>query len=270
MPRFSANLTFLFNEVPFLERFEEAANAGFHGVEFAFPYEWPAREIAARVAANKLEVVLINAPPGEWNAGERGTAALPGREHDFQASFATALGYAHALKCKRIHVMAGVLPVDADADLAARWRTTLVRNLKFACAEAVEQGVTVLLEALNPRDAPHYFYSRQADVDAVRNEVGAANLKMQFDVYHAQIVEGDLTEKLRRYLPHIGHIQIAGAPGRHEPNTGEINYGWIFKQLDEMKYDGWIGCEYRPLASTASGLTWFYRLLDRKLGPVET
>jgi hydroxypyruvate isomerase len=269
MARFSANLTFLFNEVPFLDRFAEAAHAGFRAVEFAFPYEWPAREIAERVAANKLEVVLINAPPGDWDAGERGTASLPGREHDFQASFATALRYAHTFKCPRVHVMAGVMPYDAAGETLARRRTTLVRNLKFACAEAAEHGVTVLLEALNPRDAPNYFYSHQADVDAIREEVGAANLKLQFDVYHVQIVEGDLTEKLRRYLPHIGHIQIAGAPGRHEPNTGEINYAWIFKQLDELKYDGWIGCEYRPVATTASGLTWFYRLLDRKAGTVE-
>ncbi len=270
MPRFAANLTFLFNEVPFLDRFDEAANAGFRGVEFAFPYEWPAREIAERISTNKLEVVLINAPPGNWDAGERGTASLPGREHDFQASFATALRYAQTFGCARIHVMAGLLPFGADDDIRARRRTTLVRNLAFACAEAAEHGVTVLLEALNSRDAPNYFYSRQAEVDSIREEVGAANLKMQFDVYHAQIVEGDLTEKLHRYLPHIGHIQIAGAPGRHEPNTGEINYAWIFKQLDELKYDGWVGCEYRPLASTASGLMWLYRLLDRKLGPVET
>jgi len=251
--------------VPFLERFDEAAQAGFRAVEFAFPYEWPAREIAERVAANKLEVVLINAPPGDWDAGERGTASLPGREHEFQASFATALRYAQAFGCPRVHVMAGVMPFDADGELRTRRRTTLVRNLKFACGEAAEQGVTVLLEALNPRDVPNYLYSRQAEVDAVREEVGTPNLKLQLDLYHAQIVEGDLTDKLRRYLPHVGHIQIPGVPGRHEPNIGEINYAWIIKQLDELKYSGWIGCEYRPLTSTASGLTWFYRLLDRKL-----
>src|SRR6266545_1131739 len=211
MPRFSANLTFLFNEVPFLERFDEAAHAGFRAVEFAFPYEWPAREIADRVKANKLDVV----------------------------------------------------PFDADAEQRARRRSTLIRNLKFACTEAAEQGVTVLLEALNPRDVPNYLYSRQAEVDAVREEVGAANLKLQLDFYHAQIVEGDLTDKLRRLLPRVGHVKIAGLPGRHEPNVGEINYAWIFKQLDELRYDGWVGCEYHPLTTTAAGLTWFYRLLDR-------
>jgi len=263
MPRFSANLTFLFNEVPFLERFDEAAHAGFRAVEFAFPYEWPAREIADRVKANKLEVVLINAPPGDLDAGDRGTASLPGREYEFQAAFATALRYAQTLACPRVHVMAGVVPFDADAEQRARRRSTLIRNLKFACTEAAEQGVTVLLEALNPRDVPNYLYSRQAEVDAVREEVGAANLKLQLDFYHAQIVEGDLTDKLRRLLPRVGHVQIAGLPGRHEPNVGEINYAWIFKQLDELRYDGWVGCEYHPLTTTAAGLTWFYRLLDR-------
>lgn len=264
MPRFAANLTFLFNEVPFLDRFAEATHAGFRGVEFAFPYEWPVREIADRARGNNLEVVLINAPPGDFDAGERGTASLPGREYEFQAGFATALRYAKTLRCTRIHVMAGVVPADATAQNRALRRSTLVRNLAFACTEAAEQGVTVVLEALNPRDAPGYFYSRQADVDAVRAEVGAPNLKLQLDLYHAQIVEGDLTDKLRRYLPNVGHIQVAGVPGRHEPNLGEINYAWIFKQLDDLKYDGWIGCEYRPIASTTAGLTWLYRLLDRK------
>jgi hydroxypyruvate isomerase len=264
MPRFAANLTFLFNEVAFLDRFGEAANAGFRAVEFAFAYELPAREIAARASGNGLEVVVINAPPGDFAAGERGTASLPGREHEFQAGFATALRYAKTLACSRIHVMAGVMPPEAGAEERARRRATLVRNLRYACDEAREQDVTVLLEALNPRDVPNYFYARQADVDAIRAEVDAPNLKLQLDLYHAQIVEGDLGEKLRRFLPVVGHVQIAGVPGRHEPDVGEVNYAWIFRQLDELRYDGWIGCEYRPLASTTAGLGWFYRLLDRK------
>jgi hydroxypyruvate isomerase len=264
MPRFAANLTFLFNEVSFLDRFDEAAHAGFRAVEFAFPYEWPVREIADRAKANRLDVVLINAPPGDFDAGDRGTASLPGREHEFQAAFATALRYAKALRCPRIHVMAGIVPPDATAEERASRRATLVRNLRFACSEAAEQGVTVLLEALNPRDVPNYLYSRLADTDSVREEVGAPNVKLQIDLYHAQIVEGDLSEKLRRYLPHAAHVQIAGVPGRHEPNVGEINYAWIFKQLDDLRYDGWVGCEYRPLASTVAGLAWFYRLLDRR------
>jgi hydroxypyruvate isomerase len=264
MPRFAANLTFLFNEVPFLDRFEEAAHAGFRAVEFAFPYEWPAREIADRVAANKLEVVLINAPPGDYQAGERGTASLPGREHEFQAGFATALRYAKAFACPQLHVMAGVVPADASADERSLRRSTLVRNLRFACSEAAEQGVTVTLEALNPRDSPNYFYSRQHDVDAIRGEVGASNVRMQVDLYHAQITEGHVTDLLHRYIAHIGHIQIAGVPGRHEPNMGEINYECIFKLLDELGYGGWIGCEYRPRTTTVEGLCWFYRLLDRR------
>jgi hydroxypyruvate isomerase len=264
MPRFAANLTFLFNEVPFLDRFEEAAHAGFRAVEFAFAYDYPAREIAERVAANNLEVVLINAPPGDYEAGERGTASLPGREHEFQAGFATALRYAQAFACPRVHVMAGVVPPEASADERSLRRATLVRNVRFACSEAAEQGVTVTLEALNPGDSPNYFYSRQDEVDAIRRDVGAANARMQLDLYHAQVTEGHVTDLLRRYIAHIGHIQIAGVPGRHEPNTGEINYAWVFKQLDELGYRGWIGCEYRPRTTTVEGLTWFYRLLDRR------
>jgi hydroxypyruvate isomerase len=264
MPRFAANLTFLFNEVPFLERFAEAAHAGFRGVECAFPYELPAKDIAAVLQQNRLEMVLFNAPPGDFTAGDRGIAALPGREHEFAASFVTSLRYAQTLGCRRVHVMAGLVPAGADAEQRARQRATFVRNLRFACGEAQEQGVTVLIEPLNPRDMPDYLISTQEEAHAIREEVGLPNIKVQMDLYHAQIVGGDLTERLRRNLPHIGHIQIAGAPGRHEPDVGEINYAWIFKQLDEMKYEGWVGCEYRPLQSTAAGLTWLYRLLDRR------
>jgi 2-dehydrotetronate isomerase len=166
-------------------------------------------------------------------------------------------------------VMAGAVPPDAGAQERALRRRILVRNLRLACSEAADAGITVLLEALNPRDVPNYLYSTLAEVNAVREEVGAANLKIQFDFYHAQIVEGDLTEKFRRYLPHVGHVQIAGVPGRHEPNVGEINYAWLFRQLDDARYDGWVGCEYRPLAGTAPGLAWYYRLLGRKPLPTD-
>jgi hydroxypyruvate isomerase len=264
MPRFSANLTFLFNEVPFLERFAEAAHAGFRAVECAFPYEVPAKDVAALLKQHQLEMVLLNTPPGDWTAGDRGTAAMPGREHEFAASFATALRYAQTVGCRRVHAMAGLVAADADAEQRARQRATFVRNLRFACGEAREEGVTVLIEPLNPRDMPGYLLSSQEEAHAIREEVGLPNLKVQMDLYHAQIVGGDLTERLRRMLPHIGHIQIAGVPGRHEPDVGEINYAWIFKQLDDMKYDGWVGCEYRPLQNTAAGLTWLYRLLDRR------
>ncbi len=263
MPRFSANLSFLFGEVPFLERFGEAAHAGFRAVEFTFPYEWQAGDIAAEVAKHGLEVALLNAPPGEVAAGDRGLASLPGREHEFAASIAIGLRYAKELACRRLHVMAGVVPVDADATERERRRRLYVRHLKLACDEAAAQGVTITIEPLNPRDMPGYLLRTQAEAHAIREEVGAPNLKVQFDLYHTQIVEADLTEELRRYLPQVGHIQIAGVPGRHEPNVGEINYEWIFRLLDELRYDGYVGCEYRPLAGTAEGLAWMYRLLGR-------
>jgi len=264
MPRFSANLTFLFDEVPFLERFAEAAHAGFRAVEFAFAYEYRIAELVAQQQAHRLEVVLINAPPGDYAAGDRGLASLPGREHEFAASIANALQYAQALHCPRIHVMAGVVPHGADAADRERRARTYVRNLRFACTEAAAQGVTILIEPINPRDFPGYLLTTQADAHAIRTEVGAPNLKVQMDLYHAQIVEGDLSEKLRRWIRDIGHIQIAGVPGRHEPDVGEINYDYMFRLLDELKYDGWVGCEYKPAASTTAGLTWLYKLLDRR------
>jgi hydroxypyruvate isomerase len=261
MPRFSANLSFLFNELPFLDRFAAAAHAGFRAVEFAFAYEYPPREIAARLAANGLAQVLINAPPGELAAGDRGLAALPGREYEFIASLATALRYAEALSCPRVHVMAGIVPEGSDAEGHARQRSIFVSNLRLAAREAQEQGVELTIEPINPRDIPGYFLNTQGEAHAIREEVGAANLKVQMDLYHAQIVEGDLSEKLRHFLPHIGHIQIAGVPGRHEPDVGEINYRHLFALIDELGYQGWVGCEYRPLDGTVEGLGWMKTLL---------
>lgn len=266
MPRFSANLSYLFTELPFLERFAEAAQAGFRAVEFTFPYEWQARDIAERAAQHNLEIALFNAPPGDAAAGDRGLASVPGREHEFAASIATALRYAQVLGCRRLHVMAGVVPADADAQERSLRRRLYVRHLRQACEDALAHGITVTIEPLNPRDVPGYLLHTQAEAHAIREEVGAPNLKVQFDLYHAQIVEGDLTEKLRTWIPHVGHIQIAGVPGRHEPNVGEINYEWLFRVIDELHYDGWIGCEYRPLNGTAAGLAWMYRLIDRKRG----
>jgi hydroxypyruvate isomerase len=267
MLRFSANLSFLFNEVPFLDRFGEAAQAGFRAVEFAFGYDYQAKEIAARVAEHKLDVVLINSPPGNFEAGDRGLASLSGREHEFAASVVTALRYAQQLKCPRIHVMAGVLPEGADAEERARRMRTYKRNLRFACQEAAEQKVTVLIEPINPRDIPRYLLTTQAEAHAIRDEIAMANLKVQMDLYHAQVMEGDLTTKIRRWLPHIGHFQVAGVPARNEPNVGELNYEYLFKLIDELKYDGWIGCEYRPAQTTAAGLGWLYKLIDRRPAP---
>ena len=269
MPRFSANLSWLFGEVPFLDRFGEAAQAGFRAVEFLYPYEYQARDVAEHAAAQQLEVVLFNAPPGDAAAGDRGLASVPGREHEFAASMATALQYAKVLSCKRVHVLAGNVPDDADATERGRRRRLYIRHLRQACEDATEHGVTILIEPLNPRDMPDYLLSTQADAHAIREEVGMPNLKVQMDLYHAQIVEGDLTEKLRRWLPHVGHIQIAGVPGRHEPNVGEVNYDFLFRVIDEARWDGWIGCEYKPSAGTAAGLGWMYRLIDRQRAPAK-
>ena len=261
MPRFAANLSFLYTELPFLERFAAAAHDGFAAVEFGFGYDFAAKDIAAHLSAHGLMQVLINAPPGDLAKGDRGLAALPGREHEFAASVVTALRYAQTLACPRVHILAGVLPDGADGERRARHRSTFVRNLRFAAREAEEQGVELMIEPINPRDVPGYFLTRQADAHAIREETGAANLKVQMDLYHAQIVEGDLSEKLRHWLQHIGHIQIAGVPGRHEPDVGEINYRYLFALLDELDYRGWVGCEYRPLAGTSAGLGWMKTLL---------
>jgi hydroxypyruvate isomerase len=258
MPRFSANLSWLFTEVPFLERFGEAARAGFEAVEFAFAYDTPERAIADRLAEHPLDCVLINAPPGDYAAGERGIAALPGREKEFAASFAKALRYAAALRCPRIHVMAGLVP---DAERRTEARATFIANLRDACQAARAQGVTVLIESLNPRDVPNYLFSTVSEAHAIREAVGAPNIKAQMDLYHTQLVEGDLATKLERWLPHIGHVQIAGAPGRHEPDVGEINYAWLLRRVDALGYEGWVGCEYRPLTTTAAGLSWRERLV---------
>ena len=264
MPRFDANLSFLFNEVPFLDRFVEAARAGFGAVEFSFGYDYPAAEIAARLADNGLQQVLINAPPGDLAKGDRGLASCPGREHEFAASIVTALRYAEALSSPRVHVMAGVLAQDADPAQRVRQRATFVRNLRIAAREAAISGVTLTIEPINSRDIPGYWLNTQAEAHAIREEVGAANLKVQMDFYHAQIVEGDLAEKFRRWQPHIGHLQIAGVPGRHEPDTGEVNYPYLFALIDDLGYDGWVGCEYRPAGDTRAGLAWLHKLDGRE------
>ena len=256
MPKFAANLTMMFNERPFVERFQAAAEAGFKAVEFLFPYEYAMEELAVQLNACQLQNVLFNMPPGDWAAGERGTASLPGREQEFRGGVATALAYAKALGTPRLHAMAGLLPENADVADVSRHRAVFIDNLRYACAEAAKLGVTILIEPINTRDIPRYFLNTQADAHAIREEAGAPNLKVQMDFYHAQIVEGDIAMKVRRYLPHIGHIQIAGVPERNEPDTGEVNYDYLFRLLDELGYDGWLGCEYRPAKGTLEGLGW--------------
>jgi len=253
MPRFAANLSMMFNEVPFLDRFGAAAECGFKAVEFLFPYEHSPEAIADQLRKHNLQIVLFNMPPGNWAAGERGVACIPGREAEFRAGIETALPYAKALCIPRLHAMAGIAPPDADR---AECRATLVANLKYAAGRLAEHEITVLLEAINFRDIPGFFVNTQAESYAICTAAGEPNLKMQMDLYHMQIMEGDIATKLRQYAPHCGHIQIAGAPGRNEPDTGEVRYEYLFRVLDEIGYPGWVGCEYRPAGKTIDGLGW--------------
>lgn len=253
MPRFAANLSMMYTEHPFLERFAAAARDGFRAVEYLFPYDFAADELKARLADAGLVQALFNAPPGDWAAGERGFASLPGREDEFRRAFDTALDYARVLGNDKLHVMAGLLPAGADR---ARHREVYLRNLAHAAEAARAAGVLVVIEPINTRDMPGYFLNRQDDAQAICRDVGAPNLRVQFDCYHCQIVEGDIAMKLKRDFAGIGHIQVAGVPERHEPDLGELNYPYLFELIDTLGYDGWIGCEYRPKASTSEGLGW--------------
>ncbi len=257
MPRFAANLSFLYGEHAFLDRFAAAARDGFRAVEFAFGYAFDRHEIAARLHGQGLVQVLINAPPGDLEAGERGVAALPGREAEFRRAWLEqALPYAEALHCPRLHVMAGVTPAGASRRAC---RDIFVTNLAWAAAQAASAGVELLIEPINPRDIPGYLLNRQDHAHEIVEEVGAPNLKVQMDLYHCQIVEGDVATKLRRYLPggRVGHLQIAGVPARHEPDQGELHYPYLFALIDELGYNGHVGAEYRPAAGTSAGLGWF-------------
>ncbi|WP_369064478.1 2-oxo-tetronate isomerase, partial [Burkholderia gladioli] len=251
--RFAANLSMMYTEHPFLERFAAAARDGFRAVEYLFPYDFAADELKARLADAGLVQALFNAPPGDWAAGERGFASLPGREDEFRRAFDTALDYARVLGNDKLHVMAGLLPAGADR---ARHREVYLRNLAHAAEAARAAGILVVIEPINTRDMPGYFLNRQDDAQAICREVGAPNLRVQFDCYHCQIVEGDIAVKLKRDFAGIGHIQVAGVPERHEPDLGELNYPYLFELIDTLGYDGWIGCEYRPKAGTSEGLGW--------------
>lgn len=257
MPRFAANLSMLYPQHDFLDRFAAAAADGFAAVEYLFPYDHGAQGLKQRLSDHGLVQALFNAPPGDWAAGERGIASLPGREAEFRAGVAKALEYAQVLGNDRIHVMAGLLPDEALRD---RHQAVYLENLAYAAEQARGAGVTVLIEPINTRDMPGFFLNRQDQAQAVVRKVGADNLKVQFDCYHCQIVEGDLTTKLRRDFAGIGHIQIAGVPDRHEPDLGELNYAHLFEVIDSLGYTGWIGCEYRPRGDTSEGLGWLRRL----------
>lgn len=257
MPQFAANLSMMYTEFDFLERFGAAAADGFKAVEFLFPYEYERGELRRRLDEHGLVQALFNGPPGNWAAGERGMACLPGREDEFRRSITEqALPYAQTLGCKRLHVMAGLMPPGVER---ARLRTTYVANLAWAAAQAASAGVSLMIEPINTRDIPGFFLNRQDEAHAIVAEVNSPNLKVQMDLYHCQIVEGDLAMKLRQYLPtgHVGHIQIAGVPARHEPDEGELNYAYLFGLLDELGWRGHVGAEYRPRAGTRAGLGWF-------------
>ena len=257
MPKFAANLSMMFNEVPFPERFAAAANAGFKGVEFLFPYDYTPAEVAGWLKENKLENALFNLPPGDFAGGERGIASLPGREQEFRDGVAKAIDYALALGTPKVHCMAGLFPAGADR---GKHRAVYVENVRYAAQELAKHGRMLVIEPINPRDIPGYFINTQAEGHAICKEIGLPNLKVQMDFYHCQIVEGDLTMTFKNNFAGIGHVQIASVPTRNEPDQGEINYRHIFKLLDEMGYDGWVGCEYRPRGRTEDGLGWLEAL----------
>ena len=243
MPRFAANISMMFTEVPFLDRFARVRAAGFEAVEFLFPYEHPAAEIARRLKDNGLSQVLFNAPPGDWAKGERGQAALPGREAEFREGVKQALDYAAALACPRLHLMAGLAPAGVPRDTLL---ATYAANLAWAAEECAKAGVKPVIEPINHRDIPGFFLNTTDQAAAVIQSVGPERLGMQFDLYHCQVTEGDIVKRAEKHLPLIAHMQVADNPGRNEPGTGEINYPWLLSRIDALGYQGWIGCEYKP------------------------
>jgi hydroxypyruvate isomerase len=253
MPKFAANLSMMYQEHEFLDRFAAAAKDGFKAVEFLFPYDYPAAEIKARLTGNGLTQALFNAPPGDWSKGERGMASLPGREDVFRRSFEQALDYARVLGNTRLHVMAGLIAPGTER---ARHHDTYVKNLAWAADQAAPLGITCVIEPINTRDIPGFFLNTQAEAHEICAQTGKSNAKVQMDFYHCQIVEGDLAMKLKQHFAGVGYIQIAGVPERHEPDVGEVNYPYLFSVMDQLGYDGWVGCEYRPRGRTSAGLGW--------------
>ncbi|WP_399696653.1 hydroxypyruvate isomerase [Xenophilus sp.] len=257
MPKFAANLTMLFTELPFMQRFEAAARAGFEAVEYLFPYPFDRNELAAALKANGLVQVLHNLPAGDWDAGERGIACHPGRVSEFREGVARAIEYATTLECPQLNCLVGKLPAGAtNQDV----QPTLVENLRFAARELEKAGLKLLVEPINTFDIPGFFLTRTDQALALLDEVGSDNLRIQYDIYHAQRMEGELGNTLGKHLARIGHIQLADNPGRGEPGTGEINYPWLFRHIDAIGYTGWIGCEYKPRTTTTEGLGWLKTL----------
>jgi hydroxypyruvate isomerase len=243
----------LFNEVPFMDRFEQAANAGFEAVEFLFPYDFAAEDIRAKLKDHRLALVLHNLPAGDWAAGERGIACHPNRVDEFRAGVAKAISYAKVLEVGQLNCLAGKLPDGVSAQQA---HGVFVENLRFAAGELKKAGLRLLIEPINTFDIPGFFLNRTDQALAILKEVGADNLYIQYDIYHAQRMEGEVAATLRDRLPQIGHLQLADNPGRNEPGTGELNYAFLFKHIDAIGYTGWIGCEYKPKAATVDGLGW--------------
>jgi hydroxypyruvate isomerase len=257
MPRFAANLTMLFTEVAFLDRFERAAKTGFEAVEFLFPYGNTAEEIKQRLDANRLKLVLHNLPAGNWDAGERGIACHPDRVEEFRQGVAKAISYARVLGVGQLNCLAGKAPAGVNAE---KLRATFVGNLKYAAAEFKKAGLRLLIEPINTYDIPGFYLNYTAQAVSILDEVGADNAFVQYDIYHAQRMEGELAATAQKYLARIGHVQLADNPGRNEPGTGEINWPFMFAHLDKIGYKGWIGCEYKPLTNTEAGLGWRERL----------
>ncbi|MBY4678154.1 hydroxypyruvate isomerase [Marinobacterium arenosum] len=253
MPRLAANLSMLFTEVDFLDRFAAAAQAGFKGVEYLFPYDFDAEQIKQKLADNGLEQVLFNLPAGDWAAGERGIACHPDRVEEFQAGVDQAIAYAQVLGNRQINCLAGIQPEGVTAEAV---EATFVANLKFAAEKLKQAGIKLVVEAINTRDIPGFFLNNTKQALAIRDAVGSDNLYLQYDIYHMQIMEGDLAPTIQANLQAINHIQLADNPGRHEPGTGEINYRFLFDFIDQQGYQGWIGCEYKPSTTTEAGLGW--------------
>ena len=250
MPKLAANLSTLFTELEFLDRFAAAAKAGFRYVEYQFPYQWKAEELAQRVRAADVQVVLHNLPAGDFAKGERGIACLPGREQEFREGIGRAIEYAKAVNCPRLNCLAGLAPADREHF------DVLAANVRFAARELGAAGISLTLEAINTRTVPGFFLSRSAQAIDVLNAAGEGNAFLQYDFFHMQIMEGDLAKSVERLLPRIGHIQLADVPGRHEPGSGEINFDFLLRHLDALGYSGWVGCEYNPRGGTVEGLKW--------------
>ncbi len=264
MPKFAANISMMYGELPFMERFAAAAKDGFKAVEFFFPYDYSPGEMARVLSDNDLQLVLFNATPRS-HPDDRGVACLPARETEFRDTFLRALEYAQAMKCPRLHIMSGIVPQGTDR---LRLRATYIENLQWAASRAAPHGIDLLIEPINTRDMPGYFLNRQDDAHSIVIDCGVDNVKVQMDLYHCQIVEGDVAMKLKEYLPtgRVGHMQMASVPYRHEPDTGEQNYTYLFDVIDELAYEGWIGAEYFPArgnvpGATTAGLSWMKTLL---------